>query len=500
MGSSLSSVRSSTDDKSELVQWFITNGLTHKEADETYEQFAEHSVTSIGRLQNSYTYDNNGFEKVVQSLNTGIAGTIKKALQLQNLPFDFVNNTTFNTTRLGKRRPMIIGKFSKKKQFNTAEKKIINLHESVRVIYFSKPESKRDDTDVLQLPQENNDECKEKHPKNNNDYEKSKPKLFVRVFVIELRYNEETKRNILRISGPLVNDYKIHHYKCDQYYCLNEISIDDIVIMAQNIMNKFGNYNFIGNNCKTFTKELMTRVTKRAASEQLNSNVKIDCQTVENYISEYYCESYRYSFDGGGDDNNINKNDDELEMNHLFQEEIESKHEENHSDRGIHSWIANDAAKHASSSKRIGIKSKPISFMDVVGDETFKLPNPYNIVYEGELERERKHLRGTFFRAYGVLKKDRFLYLYKDKTMSTLEEKLPLQKAELVDNDDENRKFRIGRFFFFKACEKEESLRHECENKKERKSSRDEWKEKINMLVGQKVKIQTLYQTQSAWL
>ena len=559
MGSSESKINRESD----FYRWFTRNGIEDDDAEELYKHFAKIKIVTEAKLR-AFSKDARFETFLVKNLTIDQAAQMRLAIECDekrketkndtydddeslelnrwkdNSPsFEFSNMTRGNITRLNKKRPMIMGRFSKVWKYGA-----MDFHESIRLIYFS-----REEMDQLE---------------NNN--KQVRPKLFVRVFTVELKYNTLTKRKILRIHGPIINRMQIYRYKCNEYICLENMCINDIVDIARSTMDTFGEYSYWNRkkNCHFFAYQLMKAIQAQNSTNksQATKNVKnlknfgIDCQMVQKYICEHFCENFNFHLqnnnddrddsrnnndsgdrgdtDGDGDDCNvyeithIHVGYDESDYNggngdtdghdddyNVYETNIDVGYDESDYNRGNgdtdgdtdgddvdvvthtpeekeekkekkdgETCALYEIYKKQEGTKRKLIKSKVVSLIEIINDARLGLPNENNEIYSSMLDQERPILRLLYKETFAVLKKDGYLYMYENDKRDQLHQKLDLFRkntpAELDEHDKSELQFRIGIYDVFRAKTPQQ---------------RNNWKTKINQLISASKRDLTVYQT-----
>eukprot|EP01084_Bolivina_argentea_P259157 437184_1 len=162
-----------------------------------------------------------------------------KADDSSSYNFVYHNETNSSITRLSLDREMIIGIW---------EKGMIG-HSSMFICYFSKP--------CLAM----------------------KRYLAVRVFCIELFVKKDTRENVLSIKGPV---YETRDYKCKKFYVIHA-NMDKLVQHARETVADHGQYDYIWNNCKHFSKSYLENVKTRCSGTE----VSLSYQILNEYIHKY---------------------------------------------------------------------------------------------------------------------------------------------------------------------------------------------------------------------
>ena len=466
--------------ESDFYKWFTRNGFNDVDAETLYKRFGKINIRTVPELR-EFGKDSRFKTFVEKNLTTRqafqmgiVMGKDRKREEKKNdindndsesdeknrwkdnnPNFTFSNMTKGNITRLNKKRPMIMGRFSKVWKYGP-----MDFHQSIRLIYFSKEETE-------QLESTN---------------KKVRPKLFVRVFTVELKYDTTLKRKILRIHGPLVNRMQICRYKCNEYICLENMCINDIVDIARTTMDTFGEFSYYKNygkkNCRFFADQLMQAIKEKndknnnkAQTTKNLRNLGIDCQTVQNYISEHYCENLNFKLKNNNDSSDSDSDgdgNDTYEITHIrvgYDDDDEILYEKK---EGM---------------KRKEIKSKAVSLVEIINDPELQLPNENNKIYSSVLYQQRPLLRIFYKETFAVLTKDGYFCLYDDDKRNQLL-KLDLFRKSIrveLDQDDESGlQFRIGMYDVFKT---------------ETPEQRNIWKRKIDQLISTSQKDLTVCQT-----
>jgi len=81
----------------------------------------------------------------------------------------------------------------------------------------------------------------------------------LRVFYIELLYDKPTKKNILRVTGPIAHREKYYPKELILIYT----SMEQIILLAQETMKIHGDYQYVVNNCRDYCKNLMESIKKQ---------------------------------------------------------------------------------------------------------------------------------------------------------------------------------------------------------------------------------------------
>jgi len=81
----------------------------------------------------------------------------------------------------------------------------------------------------------------------------------LRVFYIELLYDKPTKKNILRVTGPIAHREKYYPKELILIYT----SMEQIILLAQGTMKIHGEYQYVVNNCRDYCKNLMESIKKQ---------------------------------------------------------------------------------------------------------------------------------------------------------------------------------------------------------------------------------------------
>ena len=74
--------------------------------------------------------------------------------------------------------------------------------------------------------------------------------------MIELFIDKKKERPILSLNGPL---YHTREYRCEKLYCLHA-DVLSLLKIANDVMDDFGDYHYLTNNCQTFVKKLIKEV------------------------------------------------------------------------------------------------------------------------------------------------------------------------------------------------------------------------------------------------
>ena len=82
--------------------------------------------------------------------------------------------------------------------------------------------------------------------------------LSFRLFMIELFIDPKKERPILSLNGPL---YHTRNYRCEKLYCVHA-DVLSLLKIANEVMDDFGDYQYLTNNCQTFVKQLIEEVKK----------------------------------------------------------------------------------------------------------------------------------------------------------------------------------------------------------------------------------------------
>ena len=106
----------------------------------------------------------------------------------------------------------------------------------------------------------------------------------LRIFMIELFFDEKTNKSVLALKGPL---YHTRDYKCEKLYYIHT-SMNDIIELANNEMIAFGDYKYLTNNCQTFARDLINEAVKLYG---VDANVNFTWQGILE-LKSIYCPEY----------------------------------------------------------------------------------------------------------------------------------------------------------------------------------------------------------------
>ena len=353
--------------------------------------------------------------------------------------FEFVNRIDNSISRMDLRRPMILGMFDK----GSLD------HSKIRLIYFSK---------VLK--------------KNNNYNNSNNNELLVRVFSIDLYKNSENGNNILSIEGPLSENVYFDNYKCKKYFTISNMSINDLIDIAKETMEKHGKYNVLLNNCRDYSKQLMENVEKGIKNNTgykfslCNNNKQVeiirnekDCWVLQTYINEYFDNNFKYSpmnrdgdgYDYGDGDGDGDLKQDLFAMDNDSDADVESddsyKQQENERLKKANK-NKNKKKSKSKGNNNVFVESKAISF-DLVEKE-FNMRYKYNnikIVKQGYLHKKSRHLN-VWKNRYCVLTANYMLYTFKNCQMRNDPTECIKIKGQMVQADDQNKENGKNNIFY----------------------------------------------------
>ena len=302
-----------------------------------------------------------------------------------NGEYPFLFNCQINTdkTRIDFKRAMIMGKFS-------CHSGIGNHHCKINFIYFTKMQDGVNggvDGGDGDKKDNSNDDNNNDNSVNDSNSRNNKALLLVRIFSFDLTVKKHKGENwkLLTIRGPLLDmdNNQMDRYKCEEYFILNNVSIDQLIAVAKSTMSSFGNYWRILNNCFDFANKIEKNVTKQHDDIDISKakTNESQCLQLTQYVKEFFMDNF------------------------IGKLKIKSNRMEKYN-------------------------SIPLSYHQVCQQFQLKQKFPQNVVISGYLNKKCglkwKHL-------FCVLKTDAKLYMYQGKDLT-------INKIYLVNNE-KNKKF-----------------------------------------------------------